>query len=422
MTFTAEEDAAFLAAADQAIAGQGRNGHVDTSSSIGSWKPLDLAAIIAGIQAGDIVGPVPALMARTDGPSLLYPGEVHSLAGEPESGKGWITLATAVAVITGGADVLYLDFEDAPASIVSRLLALGAVGDAIVDRFVYVRPTDPFTATQFYALLQLRPYAFAVIDGVSEAFALLGLDPYSNPDAATFLTALPRPLADRGSAVLLIDHVVKSKETRGRYALGAQHKLAGIAVAYSTDIIKPPSRADAGLIKIKVEKDRHGHVRGHAQAGLIALAHITPHNDGDHVTVTLEPPEISLTDAGEFRPTVLMERISKFLDDQPGAGLNAIREGVPGKTKYVDDALRLLITENYVRVEPQGQKRCHHNDREYRKDDDHDPATQPRPTTTQVAATMNRDPATPPYKGSRVTGRSQNPEHPTATPNARTAP
>jgi hypothetical protein len=305
MSWTPEEDAAFRAAADVGAdpSMNGDSAHAPASS----WRPMDLAAIVAGIQAGEIVGPVPAIMARTDGACLLYPGEVHSLAGEPESGKGWMTLSAAKAVICSGASVLYLDFEDTPASIVGRLLALGARPEAILERFVYVRPTDPFDADQFRALLSVRPYALAVIDGVSEAYALLGLDPYSNPDAAAFLAALARPLAAAGAAVLLIDHVVKSKEARGRYALGAQHKLAGIAAAYSTDVIKSPSRTDAGLIKLKVEKDRHGHVRAHA--GVIALAHIIPSDDGARVAVTLEPPSAIGGQTDSFRPTALGESL-----------------------------------------------------------------------------------------------------------------
>jgi len=320
-----------------------------------TWWPLDLASIVAGLQAGEIVGPTPQLMPRSDGTCLLYPGEIHSLAGEPETGKGWIALAA----------VLYLDFEDAPASIIGRLLALGAPPNAIVDRFTYVRPSDPFTAATLDALLARHTYQLAVIDGLSEAYALLGLDPYSNSDAAKFLAALARPIADSGAAVLLIDHVVKAKDTRGRYALGAQHKLAGIAVAYSTHTIHPPSRTNAGLIRINVEKDRHGHVRSHAHANVIALAHITPQNDGDQVTVALEPPEVNVTESGTHRPTVLMGRVSDYVRDEPGASRNTIRNGVKGRGEYVDNALHLLIAEGYIDRRPDGRSHAHYTLHEY---------------------------------------------------------
>jgi len=390
--WTAEENAAFRATADSR-SGQPDNAPPQPTLPTTTWWPVNLAPIVAGLQAGEIVGPVPELMVRSDGPCLLYPGEIHSLAGEPETGKGWIALATTATVITNGGHVLYLDCEDAPASIVSRLLALGAPADAILSRFTYVRPSDPFTAATLDALLARHSYELAVIDGLSEAYNLLGLDPYSNVDAAKFLAALARPIADAGAAVLLIDHVIKAKEARGRYALGAQHKLAGIAVAYSTHAIHSPSRTSAGLIRLNVEKDRHGHVRSHAQAGVIALAHITPQNDGDQVTVTLEPPDVSVTDSGEFRPTVLMGRVWTHVNNEPGASRNAIKRAVTGRSEWVDKAITLLITEGYIDRRKESQTHTHYTLRDYQD--------QPSPTDSQPSpgpGSSNRVPGSPPLR------------------------
>ncbi len=382
----------YIASQPEDAADSRNNGHREHEPNLSSWHPLNLAPVVAGLQAGEIVGPVPKLMTRTDGVRLLYPGEVQSLAGEPESGKGWITLATATLVIASGAGVLYLDFEDSPASIVERLLTLGAAPDAILEHFAYARPTEPFTSAAFDSLLNGRSYALAIIDGVSDAYALLGLDPYNNPDAAKFLAALPRPLAARGAAVLEVDHVVKAKEARGRYALGAQHKLAGIAAAYSTDVINTPSRANAGLIKLKVEKDRHGHVRGHAQAGVIALVHITPADDGERVTVTLDPPD-SDSAGGEFRPTLLMTRVSEFVNNQPGASRNTIRRSVAGRGEWVDKALSLLINEGYISRRKEGQTYAHYTLHHYQN--------QPGPTESQPSpgnSGTHRVPGSPPLR------------------------
>jgi len=365
-----------------------------------SWIRVDLASILDGIERGEIVGPQPSLMLRSDGIALLYPGEVHSLAGEPESGKGWLSLATALEVIRGGGQVLYLDFEDGPASIVARLLALGATFAQVIERFVYVRPMDPFAAPAFYELVRdLKPApALAVIDGLSEAYALLGLDVNSNTDAATFLSTIPRPLAAGGAAVLEIDHVVKAKEGRGRFSIGAQHKLAGVAAAYSTDIVTSPSRTSDGLIRLRVEKDRHGHVRGHAHGGVIALARIKPHDNGTRITVTLDPPDSTDDDSldGEFRPTQLMERVSRYVEENPGAGLNQIRDNVRGKAAWVDTARSILIREDYIRVKPSGQKQLHHHVKPYRV-----PASQPRPNHVPDTAQPTASPRPHPLRGTR---------------------
>jgi len=370
-----EEDAAFRPAAD-GHSSQHNNADREPTLPTTPWWPVDLAPIVAGLQAGEIVGPVPKLMARSDGVCLLYPGEIHSLAGEPETGKGWIALANVATVITNGGHVLYLDCEDAPASIISRLLALGAPADAILDRFTYVRPTDPFTAATLDALLARHTYELAVVDGLSEAYTLLGLNPLDNVEVAEFLAALARPIADTGAAVLLIDHVVKAKDIRSRYALGAQHKLAGVAVAYTTHAIHAPSRTEAGQIKVKLEKDRHGHVRSNATSGEIALVHITPQDNGQHVTVTLDPPDVTYADDGTKRRTTLMEKASKAIEAEPGIGVVELRKRVGSEARWVDSAVSTLVAESYVdRREPSktGVKVPHYSLREYRQEDD--PAT-----------------------------------------------
>jgi hypothetical protein len=332
-----------------------------------SWQPVDLGPVVAGLEAGEVVGPVPTLLERTDGAALLYPGVITALQGEPEACKGWIMLLAAAQVLPEGA-VLYLDFEDTAASIVERLLALGVKPGAIVERFAYVRPSAPFAARELQTLLEARPYALAVIDGVGEAYTLLGLDPTSNSDAAKFLMALPRPIADSGAAVVEIDHVSKAKDANHRYPIGAQHKLAGVTAAFSVEAVERPSRSAPGKAKVRVQKDRPGHVRSRAVGKVIAVAHIVPDDGGKRVTVTLEPPGAASGADEPFRPTCLMGRVSAFLELEPGAGSKAIREGVHGKDKYVDAALQCLIDEGFVERRPgegKGGGHAHFNVRRF---------------------------------------------------------
>ena len=146
----------------------------------------------------------------------------------------------------------------------------------------------------------------------------------------------------------------------GQAKAGWNPKLAGIAATYATEVIRQPSRAEAGLIKVTVQKDRHGHVRSHAQGGVIALAHIIPSDDGAHVSVLLDPPDASTTESGEFRPTVLMAKVARYLEDEPGASRNAVIRDVIGKRAYLDDALRLLISEGNVDRRKEGQAHRHY--------------------------------------------------------------
>lgn len=368
-----------------------------------SWTPVDLGPIVSGLLAGEVVGPVASLMPRNDGPCLLYAGELHSFAAEPESGKSWMLQAEAARLLQDGQQVAYLDFEDSPANVIGRLLALGTDPARILAGFVLVRPENALAPGGLSDLLEGRKFALAVIDGVTEAMGLFGLEIASNDDIAKFRKQLARPLAANGAAVVEIDHVVKNAEARGRFALGGGHKLAGVAVAYSVTAIERPSRTREGLLKVTVEKDRHGRVREHEdRAKVIALARITPADNGKTVTVGLEPPD-STGDAGEFRPTRLMERVSRFLESwQDPASKNTIEREVTGKAKFIRDALEVLVNEGYVGRERTPTGIVHLSTKPYREADEDPnlvPSSQPRPNLVPDEPRDHLVPSSPPYKG-----------------------
>jgi hypothetical protein len=90
---------------------------------------------------------VPTMFTRTDGVSLLYKGLTHSFHGESESCKSMVAQAEAVQVLMAGGTVLYVDFESDGATVVDRLLTLGASPDAIRGRFSYRKPETKPTTT-----------------------------------------------------------------------------------------------------------------------------------------------------------------------------------------------------------------------------------------------------------------------------------
>ncbi|HEY9379499.1 MAG TPA: hypothetical protein VIQ02_20670, partial [Jiangellaceae bacterium] len=112
-----------------------------------------------------------------------------------------------------------------------------------------------------------RP-SYVAIDGVTEGMVLHGLDPLSNKDAATFGRFLPTAIARRGPAVVSLDHVTKSPDGRGRYAIGAVHKLNGLnGAAYLLDNRHPFGIGVKGTSTIKIAKDRPGQIRRHCLPG-----------------------------------------------------------------------------------------------------------------------------------------------------------
>lgn len=312
-----------------------------------SWRPVDLAA---ALDAGPI--PPPVLLSRDDGAQLLYAGKTHTVSGEPESLKTWLVLLACAAVITGGGHVVFVDYEDDAQSIGARLVALGCRRSALLDRFHYIDPSEPFgddAKNELGAAIAERP-ALAVIDGVTEAMTSHDLDPMSNADVARFGRRLPAWFVKVGAIVVMIDHVAKNRETRGRYAIGAQHKLSLVTgAAYTIERVKPFGRGLHGMAKIALAKDKAGHVRGRSPGDVVGMLHLQSEADGS-VLAHIEPPKIAATpvDAESFRPTILMERISKYVEAHPGLSGRAIVDAVRGKVAHKRLALELLIAEGYV--------------------------------------------------------------------------
>ncbi len=323
-----------------------------------TWAAVDLAPVLAGVATQ----PEPTTLGRTDGVQLLYAGKIHQVSGEPECGKGWLACRACAELIDKGQRVVYIDFEDSEESIVARLRALGCGDDEILASLTYLRPNEPLTGPQARADLEvaLAPGpALVVIDGVTEALTIHGLDLGDNRDIAKWFEILPRPAARTGAPVVQIDHVVKDKEARGRYAIGGQHKLAGVDVAYALEVVQAFGRGRDGLVKVTVAKDRPGAIRQHAnRQGLVAEMRLRSDASTGSVEIDLEPPE-DLEGEG-FRPTVLMGRLWGAIESDPGITLNRLREAVKGNNNAKAVGLQLLIDEDYVHVEQDGQARRHH--------------------------------------------------------------
>jgi hypothetical protein len=342
---------------------------VAPTADYASWKAVDLAQVIDG---ENNLSPSPAMLGRSDGEHLLYAGKIHSLAGEPESGKGWLILHAAQERLTADEHVLYIDFEDEARTVVGRLRNLGVDKGAITGRFHYLRPDEPLTEpgrVEVERLLDTYRPTLAVIDGMTDALALHGIDLRDNTEIAEWMRDLPTTLRNRGLAVVITDHVTKDTESRGRYAIGAQHKLAKVDVAYRLHVDVPLGRGLTGRVLIRVEKDRPGHVRplanGKAVGTMVAVG-----SEGGAVAISIEPLAEGEAGAAGFRPTVLMEKISRVLEVEEGLSLRAVRTAVSGTAEYKDRALEVLIREDYVEMRRDGQAQRHFSIRPYREDED----------------------------------------------------
>lgn len=323
--------------------------------------------------------PEPMHLVRTDGQALLYTGKVNGLIGESESGKSWLALLAVIQAVAAGKKVLILDFEDSPASVMERLVALQVDPEHLAGSIGYCNPQESLgllqSASLSRTLAELKP-DLIVVDGVNAAMTLLGLDINDNGDATRFAQRLLRPLAATGACVVTVDHVPKSIEARGKGGIGAQAKRAMIdGACLRVEIIEPFGKGQSGELKVTVDKDRPGRVRGISAGGKVA-GRCTLTSIADVVEMFIEPASAHDRADGPPPPTYLMEQVSRLLEGHAPMGQRAILEATSGKRDYVRDAVLVLIERGYLATE-EGPRRSilHRSVRPYREGDE---STDPR--------------------------------------------
>lgn len=320
-----------------------------------AWRRVDLSATVEGLLTGTLARPAPTVGDVRGGTALFHRGKVNGIAGESGAGKTWTALHVARQVLDAPGAVVYVDHEDDAAGIVGRLLDLGAGPDAIVDRLAYFNPAERPTTDDLVALAELvadlRP-ELVVIDSTGEGLALDGANPNADEEVAAWFLRVPRRLAlvpyddQPGPAVVVLDHVTKTDDG-GLWPIGSQRKRAAISgVQYMQRTVRPFSKDAAGTAVLVCAKDRSGHYRTGQR---VAELNVDP---GTGVHITLDALE-DATASGTFRPTVLMERVSRVLQDagEP-MSYRGIEQRVTGKKDAVSLAVAVLITEGYITTAP----------------------------------------------------------------------
>jgi hypothetical protein len=307
-----------------------------------SWQPVDLAAMdLAALEAPTIGG-------------IVYPGRRHLFSGVPESLKSWVVLVLCAEEILAGRSVVYVDFEMGRRDIRARLRDLGLSDDAVAEHFLYLEPSEPLTATiraDVDRLLEGRQPSLAIIDAYTGALQVHGLDPNVGRDIETFARTVAEPLRAHGAAIITLDHLTKDPGSRGRFAIGSERKVGAVDVHLGLEIVAPFARGKHGKAKIVVHKDRPGHLPRPKCAELDLVSDPAT----GRITWALRPS----VETGEvaFRPTVLMERVSRFVEGQSEPpSRNAVQACVKGRAETVRLAIDTLLAERFLTQEPGPRK------------------------------------------------------------------
>lgn len=340
--------------------------HEASKNASSSWRFEDLTQLASGVE----LPPTPTVFQREDGQGLFYRGAVNDLHGEPGCGKSMLAQIATAQELKQRHDVIYIDYEDSARNVVKRLLLLGVTSEAIVTHLHYVRPSaKPSSPTSLDGWRETLAYAgtatLAIIDGVTSCLAYAGLDSNSGDDIAAWYNTMPRLISACGPAVVLIDHVVKSKDNRGRYAGGSMQKLALIdGISYSVDMTKPVGKGVRGTIVIKSGKDRISEIEEHCAVSwssngshLREAARIGINStDPKLMRVTIARPNMMPSDtesAKRFRATGLMEKISTIIQDSGEISFNQLMhelkdDGSGARRGTVKESVTTLCEEEYL--------------------------------------------------------------------------
>jgi hypothetical protein len=300
-----------------------------------SWEAVNLAA--------------PEFAKPSEPPAvagLIYAGKRHKISGQPESLKTLIAFILGLEHSRGGlGKFAIVDFEMGENATRLLLDDLGASLDEIAD-VNYFNASGPPEAADLEALIDAG-VTLAIIDSAAGAYDISDLDDNKRADVERFSRLWIAPLWLRGITTIVLDHVVKNSDSRGRYAIGSERKLGAVDVHLGFERVHVLSRGGTGLVRIATHKDRAGHLaRPHA-------AELELRSDPETHRITWEFKPASSDERGEsWKPSFLMERVLEYLSRNPEPiSRSALANAVKGNRQYLFQAIDCLIDDGRLRLE-----------------------------------------------------------------------
>lgn len=337
--------------APQATEGPGTAPEATEGHGAHTWGLQDIETLLAG----DLEGEPPSILYVKPEQALFYSGKLNAIAGEPESGKSWLAQLACAEVLRNGGTVTYIDLETTGPEVTGRVKKAGATLEQLRAGWGYVRPQErPSEAALREILARAAESDLVVVDGMTDLFTLFGYTYTDNQEISKLMRELLHPLADQGPAVVTIDHVVKSRDERGRWAIGGQHKLAAVTgVSLNLETIHPMGRGLSGMSRIWLAKDKIGYVSQHVVVqGRNRLAGQL------HVEGLDNTFNIRITPAAEVkarRDELLLQKISDFAQAHPGSTIKQLLSGVSAPEHEVQHGLVEAQAEGWLQVRSDGR-------------------------------------------------------------------
>ena len=276
------------------------------------------------------------------------------LFGDSGGGITWLALFVIGELMKQGRDAILIDYEDHPTSQVHRLEQMGINRDTILQHLIYLQPSEKWSKHSEQNIADAcrdRDVAVAVLDSTGEALSVDGVQPNADDEIAKWFRGCARYLADEiGAAVVLLDHVVKSKEAsrNSDFASGSHRKRAAInGAAYFLDVIHAPSRDHDGTFKLLTRKCRFGW-RKH---GSIACEVSMKNKEDFRIDFGVKAvADVQRTASGKPMFTWYMEKVSQFLEENPKnpQSKSKIVQGVKKNQNMTTIAIATLVEEGFA--------------------------------------------------------------------------
>lgn len=241
----------------EALTGKDASDHLDAGHSVEQFVPADrFSPIDLGKLITDGIEPPEFLIE-----DVLYRAKAHALMGEPGDGKTLAMLAFAARLIAEGKRVVWLDEENGPQVVASRLEKLGANPSHVSERFVYFAFSEPTLddAAELIAQIVALTPDLVVFDSGADMYVAADLDENSNRDMTEWATTFTQRLARlHGIASVILEHVAKGSD--GSYQRGAGAKKAKVDAAWRLEVRSPFDAETVGEIDLVRAKDRLAHL------------------------------------------------------------------------------------------------------------------------------------------------------------------
>jgi len=274
---------------------------------------------------------------------LIYSGMRHVISGPPEATKTLLAYSILLHLIKAGHAVAIVDFEMGSNAARILLDELGATPFEIDRIWFYSDVSGPPSQSVLEELLK-HEVRLVLIDASAGAYDASGLDDNARKDVEMWAKRWIRPLWQAEVATLVIDHVTKNVEGRGKFSIGSERKIGSADVHLGCEPVNPLKRGGKAMVKVRVHKDRRGFLeRPHATLVELQSDPVT-----HQITISLKEPDHP--DAqGVFLPTALMEKVSRYLEAQTEPlSRTHVETNVMGKAEFVRKALDALVAQDCV--------------------------------------------------------------------------